>query len=59
MLILILELRKTRLIPAMKRHVPSYANYLLLRDITLPVYTVHSYGYIYRIPIVIVARRTF
>ena len=28
MLILILELRKTRLIPAMKRHVPSYANYL-------------------------------
>ena len=31
MLILILELRKTRLIPAMKRHVPSYANYLLLR----------------------------
>ena len=26
MLILILELRKTRLIPAMKRHVPSYAN---------------------------------
>ena len=56
MLILILELRKTRLIPAMKRHVPSYANYLY---ITLPVYTVHSYGYIYRIPIVIVARRTF